>query len=396
MKNKWVSGIIIVSFLVLIGWFTLFNFPILSQQLSDFITHPTDIFTFGDEISEIMKSDNLYHKDDFINLNGLYGRLSGRRLYNEVILMRNGMLNYGDMNLNAKTYEIPLILSDFNDFVKEHGSKFVYIQFPGKYDSENALMPYGLSPQIRKEANGLVDLIQKAGVDVLDFQPLLADTAEDIENNFYITDHHWKPSAAFTAFQKIIEYMKLLFPEESYDCAALDISNWTIHEVPDQFLGSLGRRVGVYFRGLDALQYMTPNFETKISFSYPLEKTYIEGDFEKALIREGYLEPGKDKLHTDYFFVYIGNNYPFVITKNEQPVSDQKVLLIHDSYALPIIAFLSTIFKEVDSIDPRSYASYYQDIPIKDYVEQSQPDIVIMALSPYPGVINHRDTFTFE
>ena len=395
MKNKWVSGIIIVSFLVLIGWFTLFNFPILLQQLSDFLTHPTDIFTFGDEISEIMKSDNLYHKDDFINLNGLYGRLSGRRLFNEVVLMKNGMLNYSEMKLNAKTYEIPLILSDFSHFVEDSGGKFFYVQYPGKYDKDNNLMPEGLSPQIRKEVTGLVDLISNEGVDVLDLHPLLADSAADVEKNYYITDHHWKPTAAYKAFQAIVSHTAELFPGENFSGDAVNSENWTVRELKDQFLGSFGRRVGIYFRGMDDLQWLTPNFRTKLSFSYPLENIKLEGNFEDTLIRKEYLEPGGDKLHTDYFFVYIGDNYPFFTTKNLKPLSDKKVLMIHDSYSLPVIAFLSTVFREVDAIDPRSYADYYPEMPIKKYVEQTHPDIVIMALSPYPDVINHKNTFHF-
>ena len=395
MKNKWVSEIIIVSFLVLIGWFTLFNFPILLQQLFDFLTHPTDIFTFGNEISEIMKSDNLYHKDDFINLSGLYGRLSGRRLFNEVVLMKNGMLNYSEMKLNAKTYEIPLILSDFSHFVEDSGGKFFYVQYPGKYDKENDLMPEGLSPQIRKEITGLVDLIGKAGVDVLDLHPLIADSMEDIERNYYITDHHWKPTAAFQAFQMIVSHAAELFPDEKFSGDAVNSENWTVHELKDQFLGSFGRRVGIYFRGMDDLQWLTPNFRTKLSFSYPLKDINLEGNFEDTLIRKEYLEPGGDKLHTDYFFVYIGDNYPYFTTKNSMPLSDRKVLLIHDSYSLPVIAFLSTVFREVDAIDPRSYADYYPEMPIKKYVEQTHPDIVIMALSPYPDVINHKNTFHF-
>ena len=395
MKNKCVTGIIIASFLGLTGFFTVFNFPVIRQAFSGFTAHPDNITAFGEEMSAAMKSDKLFHKDDLINMNGLYARLTGRRLYNEVVLMNNGMLNYSEMKLNAKTYEIPQILADFSDFVEKQGGKFVYVQFPGKYDRENALMPDGISPQIRKEINGLTDLIGKAGVDVLDLHSLLADSAADIEENYYITDHHWKPAAAFKAFQAIMDHLQQLFPDESYSGEALNTGSWTVHEIPNQFLGSFGRRVGVFFRGSDDLQWLTPDFETEISFSYPLEDIYLKGDFEHTMIRKEYLEPEMNKLHTDNYFVYIGDNYPFTRTENYMPLSDQKVLLLHDSYSLPVIAFLSTVFREVDAIDTRSYADYYPEMPVKTYVEQNRPDIVIMALSPYPDVINHKNTFRF-
>lgn len=393
--KKNISYIIISSFLLLLGWFSVFNLKNNIKKYFDFSDSTFSIRNLNEKISTGLKSDSFFHKDDFINLSGLYGRLSGRRLFNEVVLMKNGMLNYSEMKLNAKTYEIPLILSDFSHFVEDSGGKFFYVQYPGKYDKDNNLMPEGLSPQIRKEVTGLVDLISNEGVDVLDLHPLLADSAADVEKNYYITDHHWKPTAAYKAFQAIVSHTAEFFPGENFSGDAVNSENWTVHEMTDQFLGSFGRRVGVYFRGLDDLQWMTPDFDTKLSFSYPLENIKLEGNFEDTLIRKEYLEPGGDKLHTDYFFVYIGDNYPFFTTKNFKPLSDKKVLMIHDSYSLPVIAFLSTVFREVDAIDPRSYADYYPEMPIKKYVEQTHPDIVIMALSPYPDVINHKNTFHF-
>lgn len=395
MMKKNISYIIISSFLLLLGWFSVFNLKNNIKKYFDFSDSTFSIRNLNEKISTGLKSDSFFHKDDFINLSGLYGRLSGRRLFNEVVLMKNGMLNYSKMKLNAKTYDIPLILSDFSRFVEDSGGKFIYVQYPGKYDKDNDLMPEGLSPQIRKEINGLVDLISKAGVDVLDLHPTLADSIKDIEKNYYITDHHWKPTAAFQTFQMIVSHIDKLFPGENFEGDAVNFDRWTVHELSDQFLGSFGRRVGVYFRGLDDLQWLTPDFNTKLSFSYPLENIYLEGNFEDTMIREEYLEQGGDKLHTDYFFVYIGDNYPYVSTKNSMPLSDKKVLMIHDSYSLPVIAFLSTVFREVDAIDPRSYADYYPEMPIKKYVEQTRPDIVIMALSPYPDVINHKNTFQF-
>ena len=190
----------------------------------------------------------------------------------------------------------------------------------------------------------------------------------------------------------ILDYLQPFYPEETYTDETLDINNWTIHELPDQFLGSKGRRVGIYFGGLDALEWMTPNFETDLSFYYPEKQLFLKGDYEKAFIRDEYLDPGRDKMRTDYYNVYIGGNYPFVQTKNTHALSDQRVLLIHDSFSFPLISFLSLVFREVDSIDPRSY----RDMTMTEYADRMRPDLVIMALAPYADIINDEVFFRFS
>ena len=392
-KINCISFLITVSFLTLIGWFSCCNFPILMKPVSDFIDHRPSIEQLNDGITKQMKSDDLFHKDGFINLNGLYGRLSGRRIYNDVVLLKNGYLTYTNQSLELTDKSIQQktdALIDFNQFIEERSGHFIYMQFPMKYDMEKSMMPEGYGSDIPKETENLLESFQTAGIDVIDTQPILSKTAAEIEENFYRTDHHWKPTAAFKAFQIIMEHLQELYPYQPYDQSIMDINNWTVHKQPEWFLGSLGKRVGEYFAGLDSLYWMTPNWETEVSLYNLKNNMFYADDYETAFLCEDYIQNKGNILHKNAYSVYIGGDYPLTISRNPNAPSGQKLLIIKDSFTQPLQTFYAMVFREVDVIDPR----YYTASTMKEYIDHTRPDIVVMQINP--GAIYLDSYFHFS
>ena len=381
-----VSLLITVSFLALVGWFSCCNYQILSVNVSDFIENRTSIRQFKSNISKQMKSNDFFHKDEFINLNGVYGRLSGRRLYNDVVLMKNGYMtgNIHSLGLNPEIIQQKTeIIDDFSKFVEERSGHFIYVQFPRKFDMESKLMPDGYKTIVPKETEELVIAFQEAGIDVIDTLPVLSKTAADIEEYYYRTDHHWKPTAAFKAFQIIMEHLQALYPEQNYDEMITNIDNWTVHEKPEWFLGIHGKRVGEYFTGMDSMYWLTPNFETHVSLYNEKEDKLYADDYVTAFLREDYIQDRGNVLHKSAYLVYIGDDYSLTISRNPNAPSDQKVLIIKDSFSLPLQTFYAMIFRQVDTIDPRHYTA----TSLKEYVDRTRPDIVIMEIQGY-AIIN--------
>ena len=379
-RTKIVTFLIIASFFLLIGWFTFCNYGTIAETLSEFIDHRGSIGQLSTDITNQMNSDDLFHKDEFINLNGLYGRISGRRLYNEVLLLNNGYLTDPQQTLELNGRSIQWKTEDLVDFansVEDRGSHFIYAQFPDKYDMDKVLMPEGYGSDIPKEVENMLNSFQKAGIDVVDTLPQLTQSAEDIEENFYRTDHHWKPAAAFKAFQIIMEHLKEIYPDQPYDKNIMNPDNWTVHEKPDWYLGSFGRRVGEYYAGLDSLYWMTPNFETNVSFYNAQTNEFYSGDYETAFLRDDYIQNKGNVLHRYPYVVYIGGDYSITKSRNLSASSDQKILIIKDSYTLPLQTFFSMIFREVETLDPR----YYKASTMLEYIDQTHPDIVIMGIS---------------
>jgi len=87
--------------------------------------------------------------------------------------------------------------------------------------------------------------------------------------------------------------------------------------------------------------------------------------------------------------VYLTGDRDRFIIKNKATLSNKKILLLKDSFGVPVGAFLSLIAKEVDMLDLR----YYKDEPLKDYIEKTKPDIVVFCYNP--TTILRSDAFEF-
>ena len=167
-----------------------------------------------------------------------------------------------------------------------------------------------------------------------------------------------------------------MYPEEKIYGECQDPDQWEVHQKEDWFLGSRGKRTGKYFAGTDALIWLTPKFDTTISFANVYRNQFLSGDFCDANIRDRYIE-SRDYFEDNPYCVYVGGNYPLVKYRNVNASSDKKVLIVQDSFCLPVEAFMSTVFKEVDTIDMR----YYTCGSLDEYILDTKPDVVIMNIN---------------
>jgi hypothetical protein len=152
----------------------------------------------------------------------------------------------------------------------------------------------------------------------------------------------------------------------------MDLNNYNQKVFKDYYLGSMGRRVGEPYAGTDDFTLITPKFNTKYTVyerDYGAEKIF-EGDFREAVLTNSYLAEGTPP-ETNRYAVYHGDNAELQFVNHE--VQRGKILLIKDSFGLPIYSFLSTGVKEVRALDVR----LFQD-SIAEYAEKYDPDVVII------------------
>ena len=76
--------------------------------------------------------------------------------------------------------------------------------------------------------------------------------------------------------------------------------------------------------------------------------------------------------------MYTSMDLSEVIINNTKSATNKKILVIKDSFALPVTAFLSTCFKETRMIDLR----YMQDMSVYDYIDDYNPDFVLILYNP--------------
>jgi len=369
--TRWMT----VSIGLFIVLFTCINLLLVVKPVKHFLKRETTFSEFVGEVQEAYTSDAWKGKSLFININGLFARATGQRVCNDVVLLKNGMLTEPMNKINVKP--LAEAVAEFSGYLAEKEIPFLYVQAPYKEDAKNELLPAGVKSYANESTDELLGLLNVGNVNILDLRPYLSETVELLEQNYFVTDHHWNSNGAFTAFQKISGRLAELFPERRINLTYTERSNWEENKLDNWFLGSRGKRVGAWFAGVDDLSWYVPRFETNMSCAIPKYRSLYKGDFTEANLREKY-STEKNYFGYNAYCLYIGGDYPLVQHRNLSAGSDLKVLLLKDSYSLPLQSFLSTMVQELDVVDPR----HFTECSIAEYVRRTEPDVVLMLLNP--------------
>lgn len=381
-KKLWsaesILAMVVSTFLVVLF---LLNAHLILGPAKRLVKRETDFQAFVAEIQQVY-TENTAWKDPFVNLSGLFARATGQKICNETIRLNNGMLCFPSEE-KQYVYWVGDNLTSFAGWLAEKEVPFLYVQAPYKVDLEGTLLPEGVEHFANADADDLLNYLAVNGVFTLDLRPAFSATAEQVERNFYRTDHHWTFETALRACPIILDQMDALLPGRALDTANVSFDRWEAHTLEDWFLGSLGKRVGVYYGGVDDLTYYTPKFETRISQAVMNHQTLTVGDFTQANMHMEYAQR-RDYFNDSPYCIYVGGDYPLVQHRNANAPNQMKVLLIKDSYSLPVQCYLSTVFSEVDVIDPRYFPASIESVA--EYVALNQPDFVLMLLNPVGGL----------
>ena len=375
-RKKKAQDILTIIFIVILVFLAYTNCMILRDPIKKFKEKQ---YTFSETKDAIVTAyvEQLEQKYWFINLNGLFVRLTGGRVCNDIVLLKNGMLTDSEVKA-ADTSHNAHVTAELAEQLKDLHIDFLYVQAPAKVDKNNELCPQGIVNEGNNNVDQLIQELENKGVSVLDLREEMIDTKEHISEYYYRTDHHWNPLGAFKAFQEISDYLQALYPDENINGYYQNINNWEVHRKEKWFLGSRGKRTGIYFAGVDDLIWLTPKFETEMSFANVYGDDFRYGDYYEANIREEYIKE-KDYFKKNAYCVYIGGNYRLVKHLNNSAPVDKKMLIVKDSYSLPLETYLSTVFKEVEVIDMR----HYELGSLDGYILDNMPDIVLMNFYTY-------------
>lgn len=373
-------GKIILSLCVVLMLYTfaISNVEIVIDGIAKLANGELTFEEFTSEVQASYVSNKLKQKNYLIDVNGLFARLTNRRVYNDVLLLDNG-------SLARKTYpQIDAELQAEALFeLAERAEKccdaeFLYVQAPGKPGVNAELLPVGIEHYDNTNAEQLIAALQTRGIEVLDLREEFTATGEEINKYFYRTDHHWNYTGAFLGGRLILEKMQNILPQWKIDTSHMEIDQWQEHMIPNWFLGSSGKRVGAWYAGVDDFTYYTPKFETQMSIAVPKHSLLRKGTFEATILRsESYLDRKTNYYDYNQYCLYIGGDYPLVHHRNADAPNKMRILLIRDSYSIPLQAYFSTIFQEVDVIDLR----YFVDCSLIDYIERTNPDAVLYVLT---------------
>ena len=267
-------------------------------------------------------------------------------------------------------------LTALNKTVKDSGGELLYVQAPQKYH-DDVKVPVSIDAQhlnVRKDA--LLEQI-RGKVDCIDAEQGLRERGIDENAMFFATDHHWTVDSAFGCYQEICDYLNEN-TDFSIEKTYYDSENWNREELKDAYLGSTGVRVGRYYVGRDDFSLYTPKFDTDFERHYlSTETEESEGDFAHCVLTRYDSLIGGDYSNLTWS-IYTGADTSYVSIVNKDTDSDKKVLVVKDSFGLPVCAFMSTVCQELDIYDMR----YSHESSLNQFIQNENFDLVLFVYNP--------------
>ena len=339
-------------------------------------------------------AENMAFSDEFIDMWSQTQTLTNTQLlddaeYGVIIKDSNGNLHFPADDVDISNFAQNTV--KFANILKNRNTPFVYIQAPNKdlkgY-TDKIVSEYNFS---NKNADEFLNVLKENNVDTLDLREMVIKENLDRSSLFYKTDHHWTTPTAFWAYTKIVSYLNseynLNIDKNNF---YTNLNNYKTQTITECYLGSLGRRVGEAVSGLDDYTFIEPNFETNYNIYNGListEDTIFSGDFRTSIVKENILtnEDVTSNKHATYFEWDYGN----LIIKNTLIDNDLKVLMVKDSYAIPVAAFLSTCISELHMVDLREVPP----VNLTQYIDKYNFDAVLIM---YNTEVFNNKMFTFN
>ncbi len=197
------------------------------------------------------------------------------------------------------------------------------------------------------------DTFKTAGF--VDIRGDLIDAYKDGNQVFYRTDHHWTSFGAYTAYQALGQSLGYVPNDQS----AYDITAYP------GFYGTTYSTSGYWLTEPDHIEvWDNPGNDVDV--------TIIDGETieQKDMYFYSHLE------EDDKYPVFLDGNHPYTVIKNENASSDEKLLVIKDSFAHSLVPFLTDHYAEIIMVDMRYYS-----LPMQPLIEHEGIDRVLFLYS---------------
>ena len=340
------------------------------------------VLTFEQAIntSNSVFNKNLAGLQFFIEGYGTTQLLLNKKIINDIdigymLKDEQGFLHFAGYKYDTKANADKLAI--MNDYFIETDIPFSFILALPKDYKGYTTFKKGIDIYANSNLNcdNFISGLNENNIDYLDLRESANKDNLNISDAFFKTDHHWKTETAFWAFKDIVNYINEkhgINLDENNFYTSLD--NYKVETYQDRFLGSLGKRMGRIYSGIDDYTFISPSFETNLKLYQGFNKTLIsEGSFNDTIVDKSLIDidsPVTTNRYATYFS--LDNDFNTIVNENAQ--NDYKILIIKDSYALPVAAFLSLSCKEVTMVDFR----LSKEQSVKEFIHNNDYDLVLM------------------
>lgn len=333
--------------------------------------------------------DSMYGKMEFIETYSYIQVLLDKREFNNFSYIKDedGYLHYAsffreDTN-NMEEYARRL--KRLQDCVEPNGTKVLFFVTPGKYvrgeTDFRTGMPINNPDNIVDE---MLFYLNRYGVETVDCRKYIPNESLTVQEAFFKTDHHWTIPAAFAATQVLVEQMEEKFgvdldPDDYY----MDPAQYESVVYQKGMLGSMGRKTGANFSGLEDFEALWPRFENhydRICMGVTDQTQHFHGITEESLMDTGVLLEHKDIYSDSQYSLYLNGLRPYERIINEDNPDGCRIFAIRDSYFSPMIVFLAPMCGQIDAMWSLEESHM---LDIESYVKENEFDYIIMEIYPY-------------
>ena len=309
----------------------------------------------------------------------------------DVYRLQDGYLTYSYKKLDMA--EHIGAVAEFAQLVSQQGGRLLYVQSPGKTNPFGDRELDGLD-YANYNTDMLLQGLQARGVDVFD---LRQDMYRDMGNEgwhkaFFRTDHHWLPSTALWAAEKLAARLHADY-DVDVDFGHFSEADYDVVNYENYFLGSQGKKVTLAKTTAEDIALYYPKFSTDVRLEIPSLGIDTRGDF--TIMYDMEMVKKRDFYGGNPYAAYGYGDMPEIKVHNftNEHLRDKKILIIKDSMVDTVLPFLSMGLKDITLLDIRHFNG-----SVRRYVEDFKPDIVIVMykLSCEPIVWNHKDKFDFR
>ncbi len=318
--------------------------------------------------------EDTYKRENYIDFYGWVQNFLGKKVITDIGYGNLYKTKYGQISYSVPKQDVTDELESMyllKSKLDELDIPLLFIQAPFKLRQGEQQLPENVKDRSNENADRFLKGLEAGGIDYLDLRATYWSLGKTQNELFFNTDHHWTIDGAFQAYTKIAAELNRNYGFH-VDRKFTNIDNFNREVFKDYYIGSMGRRVGESYGGIDDFTLITPKFDTDYTVyerEYGGEKIY-EGDFRNAVLTESYIADGTP-LDTNRYAVYHGDNAELEFVNHN--VNTGKLLLIKDSFGLPVYSFLSTGIHEVRALDVRLYKD-----SVAEYAEQYKPDVVVI------------------
>lgn len=309
----------------------------------------------------------------------------------DVYRLQDGYLTYSYRKLDMA--EHIGAVAEFAQLVSQQGGRLLYVQSPGKTNPFGDRELDGLD-YANYNTDMLLQGLQARGVDIFD---LRQDMYRDMGNEgwhkaFFRTDHHWLPSTALWAAEKLAARLHADY-DVDVDFGHFSEADYDVVNYENYFLGSQGKKVTLAKTTAEDIALYYPKFSTDVRLEIPSLGIDTRGDF--TIMYDMEMVKKRDFYGGNPYAAYGYGDMPEIKVHNftNEHLRDKKILIIRDSMVDTVLPFLSMGLKDITLLDIRHFNG-----SVRRYVEDFKPDIVIVMykLSCEPIVWNHKDKFDFR